>query len=294
MLANVVRPSGVRDFMYSSSVIMRNNIPVDKHLQVSIGKNGLTHGHITLQVDKPYNKDTKNTQRERSKMPIKESAERAYRMRQRRLLQLIQTHFDGTQSRLAEAIGRSPQYVSFLLADINLAHHKNLGDPLARHIETVCNLPKGWLDNDEPERPTAEEDFGDLPKPPGYDELQPVTPPSGAAYRPATLLFRHDWLAAQGLSPEDVRLATAEGLGMAPLIEPDDVMLVAIRRQKLVDGKVFAFLMNGEMVIRRTFLHSNKVELQADNPFFKGETLTLEEVSELKVIGQILWVGGKI
>lgn len=71
-------------------------------------------------------------------------------------------------------------------------------------------------------------------------------------------------------------------------------MLVAIRRQKLVDGKVFAFLMNGEMVIRRTFLHSNKVELQADNPFFKGETLTLDEVAELKVIGQILWVGGKI
>jgi transcriptional regulator with XRE-family HTH domain len=61
--------------------------------------------------------------------------------RLRRLNQLIDTKFDGKQSKFAIAVEREPNYISRILSG-----KKRLGEDLARDIEKRLGLPKLWLD----------------------------------------------------------------------------------------------------------------------------------------------------
>ena len=59
-----------------------------------------------------------------------------------------------TQKALADAIGREPAYVSFILSS-NPTYKKKIGEDLARAIEQKIGLDVGWLDR-------AEGDVGEL------------------------------------------------------------------------------------------------------------------------------------
>lgn len=59
-----------------------------------------------------------------------------------------------TQKALADAIGREPAYVSFILSS-NPTYKKKIGENLARAIEQKIGLDVGWLDR-------AEGDVGEL------------------------------------------------------------------------------------------------------------------------------------
>ena len=71
---------------------------------------------------------------------------KVYQTRQDQLRQLLLHRFNGVQKRLADAIGRQPDYVSRLLRG-----DKRLGESLAREIEETLGLPHYWLD-----RPSGE------------------------------------------------------------------------------------------------------------------------------------------
>ena len=75
-----------------------------------------------------------------------------YQLRRENLRRLINEKFDRKQKRLADAIERQPDYISRILKG-----HKNLGEDLARTIETMLNLEQGWLDR----RPSIAEDAAD-------------------------------------------------------------------------------------------------------------------------------------
>ena len=66
-------------------------------------------------------------------------------IRRLRLRKLVLTRFSGKQSAFADAIGRSASYVARLFSD-NPAHSRNVGESLAREIETICQVPRGFLD----------------------------------------------------------------------------------------------------------------------------------------------------
>lgn len=66
--------------------------------------------------------------------------------RQARLRELIRTRYDGKQTRFAEAIDRSQNYVSRMLTTGE--NRKNIGEELAREIERILRLTDGWLDTD--------------------------------------------------------------------------------------------------------------------------------------------------
>ena len=69
-----------------------------------------------------------------------------HEIRRDNLRRLIADRFDGRQAEFARAVGvRQPSYVSRLLSDLPSAR-RNLGDDLARRIESACDLPTYWLD----------------------------------------------------------------------------------------------------------------------------------------------------
>jgi transcriptional regulator with XRE-family HTH domain len=64
-------------------------------------------------------------------------------IRRDNLREIIDKDFDGTQTRLAEALKLQPNLVSRWLHGT-----KNIGDAVARKIETAARKPKYWLDTD--------------------------------------------------------------------------------------------------------------------------------------------------
>ena len=73
-----------------------------------------------------------------------------YDVRQFNLRRLISERFDGSQTRLAKAIGRSPGYIS--RCNSQGAHRKKIGETLARDIEKKLGLEHRWLDANEDEQ----------------------------------------------------------------------------------------------------------------------------------------------
>jgi SOS-response transcriptional repressor LexA len=70
-----------------------------------------------------------------------------YAVRTANLRLAIRVRFDGNRARFATVIGRSPTYVHRLLLPPDDKHAKNLGEALARQIESKVGLPARWLDD---------------------------------------------------------------------------------------------------------------------------------------------------
>lgn len=74
-----------------------------------------------------------------------------HEIRRENLLQLIKDRYDGSQTKLADALGVRPNYISRLCTA-----GKNIGDELARKLEYIGELSKNWLDQDHVTRALAE------------------------------------------------------------------------------------------------------------------------------------------
>ena len=78
---------------------------------------------------------------------------------------------------------------------------------------------------------------------------------------------------------------TCEGSSMEPKIHDGD--LVAIRSQPTVEnGEVAAVRIEGEATLKRVYLHSNFIELRAENPAFESIILIREEMNTVTIEGK--------
>lgn len=226
-----------------------------------------------------------------------------YQLRQKKVLQLIQTLFDGNQTRFAEAIGRSNAYVNFLLTDPGQPHHRNLGEKLARHIETALSLTPGWLDEPNAAVWPTPKVVGFSGIPPSEYTLVPRRMVSFSAGSGALVLqeddgpplaFREEWLSRQQLSTDKLVVAYAQGDSMEPRIHDGDTLLIDMSRRQLSDGKVFAIRVGDELRVKRVYLRTSSVILHSDNPAYPDEELTGSQAAELAVLGRVVWVSGTV
>lgn len=65
-------------------------------------------------------------------------------IRRRRLRELLDTKFDGSQAKLADKIGRQADYISTVVRG-----KRPFGEKFARIVERSLGLPDGWLDAEE-------------------------------------------------------------------------------------------------------------------------------------------------
>jgi SOS-response transcriptional repressor LexA len=73
-----------------------------------------------------------------------------YEIRRDNLLRIIKERYEGSQTKLADALGVRPNYISRLCTS-----SKNIGDELARKLEYITELTKHWLDQDHVQRGLA-------------------------------------------------------------------------------------------------------------------------------------------
>jgi phage repressor protein C with HTH and peptisase S24 domain len=226
--------------------------------------------------------------------------------RRKRLLQLIQTRFEGNQTKFADAIGRGNAYVSFLLAEPGLQHSKNLGEKLASHIEATLGLPEKWLDGGDDlvlkDRPVAaltaanEGMYELIPRRliklsagngnPIFEEDESAPP----------LAFRKEWLMREGLRAEDLVLAQAKGNSMEPRIFDGDDILInkGAKGREIKDGKIYALRYGDELRVKRIFKKVNSILLVSDNPTYPDEEVAASDLDKLHIIGRIHWISGSV
>lgn len=70
-----------------------------------------------------------------------------YERRRQNLLKLRDTRCGGKASALAQKLGRSPNYVSRMLYELDKEGRKRIADDMVDLIEERFELPRGWLDD---------------------------------------------------------------------------------------------------------------------------------------------------
>ena len=171
-------------------------------------------------------------------------------LRRHRLRVLIDQEFGGSQTALAGRIGRQPDYISRILGG-----KKNLGDDLAREIESATGKPRYWLEATDDDAPPALPGASPLKTEPVPDFAAPATvydcldqidqseylliprrvvrlntgkadivieEPMGPP-----LVYARSRLEAKGVRPEHAVVVSVAGNAMFPFVLPGEKVLIA-------------------------------------------------------------------
>lgn len=98
--------------------------------------------------------------------------------------------------------------------------------------------------------------------------------------------FQRDWL--ERIVPGDLdHLAVVEAIGdsMVPTIMSGDRVVLNLAATSLVDGDVFALLLQDSLLIKRVFIAPGGIELRSDNPEHPAWTISRKEADDIRVIG---------
>lgn len=238
-------------------------------------------------------------------------------IRRFRLRKLLLTRFRSKQSALADAIGRSPSYIARLFSE-KPEHSRNIGESLAREIESLCDLPSGFLD--QPLTNVEEAGFYDpQTNPPGVDNsklpqmfshevavfndkvaipLLKVSPPASAEdpkevdSSVTSVTLDKTWL-QRTLSLNDVsvlRIAMGMGDSMSPSIKNGDILIVDTAADSVTFDAVYMLYIGGQLSVKRVQAELDGMRIISDNTKFKEVKVPADMVHHLKIVGRVVYV----
>ncbi|RKG33420.1 LexA family transcriptional regulator [Acinetobacter guerrae] len=118
------------------------------------------------------------------------------------------------------------------------------------------------------------------------------------------LVFKEAWLRSKGISPKFGCSAIMGGDGdsMLPTIDSSNIILanLAINTfDQIQSGKIYAFVSNNELRIKRLFknLKDGGLRIVSDNPnkeIYPDEFLSKEEIDNIKIVAHLPWRGGDL
>lgn len=229
------------------------------------------------------------------------------RHRKRRLRELIDAPpYRGNQAAFASAIGKTESYVSQLanpdrypfgeLTARRIAQSLRLDD---RHFES------GYGVTDDPPHPAPPPRGLPTPSVPGHAVGEFV------AVRRADvrfsnghgqvvyseddhppLVFRSDFLRRIGIAAENAVVVDAIGISNEPKIPDGAVVLVDCGDRERLNGDLFAFRVDGELLIKRLErIDGVGILATAENPNFKPKQKVYRNPPDFEVIGKAIWTG---
>lgn len=230
--------------------------------------------------------------------------------RKRRLRTLIDTApYRGSQVLFAEAIGKTESYVSQLA---NLEKYP-FGELTAKRIAQALRLDDRYFE----EGFKGASPLETVPKPaPEPRELPPPSVPGQqlgdfVAVRRADvrfsngtgqvvyeeddkppLVFRVDFLRKLGIRNGDAVVVDSVGISNEPKILDGAVVLVNRGDRERLNGDLFAFRVDGELLIKRLErIDGVGILATADNPNFKPKQKVYASAIDFEVIGRAVWTG---
>lgn len=213
----------------------------------------------------------------------------------------------GNQAQFAGAAGVTKARITQLLDPSD-----SFGERAAKNIADKLNLSDRYF----------EEGFGgvaEAAEPPPAPEPRELPPPSVAgqtigdfvAVRRADvrfsngtghvvyaeddhppLVFRADFLRRMGVAVGNAVVVEAEGISNEPKIPDGAVVLVNRGDKERLNGDLFAFRVDGELLIKRLErIDGGGILATADNPNFKPKQKVYINPPDFEVIGKAVWTG---
>ena len=110
------------------------------------------------------------------------------------------------------------------------------------------------------------------------------------------IAFGHDWIRSTlGLNPDDLVLESAVGESMHPTIHDNDLLLIDSTDTKLREFGVYVLEFQGERLVKRVQRKlDGSLILISDNAIYEPERIPAERAGDVKVIGRVVWSGGRL
>nr|WP_320048859.1 S24 family peptidase [uncultured Desulfuromonas sp.] len=108
------------------------------------------------------------------------------------------------------------------------------------------------------------------------------------------LAFKRSWIKRQGLNPEQLSLVSVRGDSMEPTIKEGAMLLVEKNTAPPGEG-IYVFKGEHGLLVRRTQYNpfDHTLSLFCDNPLYPPFTARSEQINNLKMLGRVVWIGGK-
>jgi repressor LexA len=88
---------------------------------------------------------------------------------------------------------------------------------------------------------------------------------------------------------EEVFLLRVRGESMRPFILPGDQVIVR-RQQKIPEGAIGVFRLDGEVTLKRCYLQKNQVILKGDNPDLEPLIIKKPDLSSFSILGRVIGI----
>lgn len=116
------------------------------------------------------------------------------------------------------------------------------------------------------------------------------------------LVFKESWLRSKGISPKYgcSAILGGDGESMIPTIHPDNILLANLSintYEQIVSDRVYAFVAEKELRIKRLFKKGGRLRIVSDNTNkvkYPDEFMDKEEIDSIKFIGHLPWRAGDI
>lgn len=106
------------------------------------------------------------------------------------------------------------------------------------------------------------------------------------------LVFRSDFLRRMGIAPGHAVVVEADGISNEPKIPDGAVVLVNCGDRENLNGDLFAFRVDGELLIKRLErIDGVGILATAENPNFKPKQKVYKNPPDFEVIGRAVWTG---
>jgi len=109
------------------------------------------------------------------------------------------------------------------------------------------------------------------------------------------LAFRRSWITSQlHADPDNLVLVDAVGDSMQPTIRQGDLLLVA-RTSEIQDEGIYVMSIGDRLVVKRVQLTMDGgIRVTSDNPAYADEELRGQEISQLNIVGRVVWIGRSV
>jgi phage repressor protein C with HTH and peptisase S24 domain len=193
---------------------------------------------------------------------------------------------------------------------------KGEAEPSRERLVALADVAKvsiGWLASGEPPEPifpqggaekrgkgsaadhgTSMSRFLVLPRRPEAAAAGAATPP--APTDSEYIAFRHDWLRpALGIEPARLTLEIAVGESMLPTIREGDLLLVDTGDDECSEYGIYVLEVRGQRLVKRVQRKlDGTLVLISDNEAYQPDTVPPELLPQVKVIGRVVWGGGRL
>lgn len=106
------------------------------------------------------------------------------------------------------------------------------------------------------------------------------------------LAFRRKYLNYRKCKDNQLAVVFSRGDSMEPTIKDNDSLLIDLSCVQPVDGKIFVVRLGDDLYAKRVqCLVNGGLTLISDNKEYPPQTIAPEDLSSLKIIGQVIWIG---